>query len=236
MLEKSKDIITRLERIENAQENVEEAQVLADLKSNLDIPLRTLSATSESLNILLDSGVGISLAIARESAEVLESVRKVSEKFIVDPKSTTLKAGRRWTSLVKKLEDFGDQYSSKLVNLWQSYFDEQLFGGLAPERRRAVLGMTPHNNEAIKKYEELWLRFRAFRGQLPSSKDEISELQGISSELGMVKFDEDIPEEVMLFIDASHSGAHLSLVTEVVLTWLTDNDLMDTYTVRATHK
>jgi hypothetical protein len=235
MLEKTKSIIERLKRIENARENVDEAQVLADLKSNLDIPLQTLSATSESLNILLESGVGISLAIAKESAEVLESVQKVSEKFLADPKSTTLKVGRRWTSLVNKLEDFGGQYSSRLVVLWQSYFDEHLFSGLAPERQRAVLGMTLHNEEAIKEYEELWRRFIAFRGRLPSSKDEVSELQGISAALGMVEFEEDVPEEVMLFIDASRSGAPLSLVTEVVRTWLTENDLMDMYTVRARH-
>ena len=116
---------------------------------------------------------------------------------------------------------------------WQRYFSEHLFAGLPPDQRRIGLAQIPENKVALDKYTRLYEKFARHRSTVPVTQEAIDEVHALSAALGEITFKEDVPKPVEAFVNAINNGASLRLLTAEVLDWLRENELLDSYVVRA---
>lgn len=223
--------LERLTKLRTAAEGAEEAKALDSLRVDLAAlasPIHALAAKAAVLR-----GEGVSLSEIPDLANVREHLQKSLERFKRTPRATTLRRNTVWTTLTSKLQTLTQKAQTALLDDWQQYFDSHFFSGLPPPRREATLAKTPENDQALKSYREFYQSFIRYRLQQPTNAEDFSKLRLLSQQLAKIDFQEDVPEAVRMFLEASSSGAGLHLLTPEVLTWLRDNGLMANYVVRA---
>ena len=223
--------LERLTKLRTAAVGAEEARDLDRLRRELSDLASPIKAIADKVAVL--RGEYVSLSAIPDLANVRESVQKAFERFKQTPRATTLRQGRVWTALTNKLQTVAQKAQTALSADWQHYFDHRLFGGLPPAKRELTLAKTPRNEQALRRYRELYQSFIKYRQQLPTSAEECSNLRQLSQQLAEITFQEDVPEDVRKFLEALSSGAGLQLLTPEVLTWLRDNQLLENYVVRA---
>lgn len=229
----AQETLERLKKAESARTGVAETQALESL-------LKEFAASALRINQLVGRakllhGEGVCLSPIPEVAQAIKALSNVATRFHEVPKSTTLRQGQRWTSLIERLEGLETNVGSVQAKDWSAFFNSHLFGGARPEQVRALLAPTPENEKALKIYAELFHKFVRYRSQLPKDAEEFKVLRACSDQLGTIKFQEKVPEDVRQFFEAtaSNTGASLDLLTSEVIEWLRDNDLLGSYTVRA---
>ena len=112
-------------------------------------PIKQLASNAQLL-----SGQGLSLSPVIEVESVIDTVRKVSERFQEEPKSSTLRQGSRWSALKNKLEVLATKTTEVQVSDWKTFFSSNFFGGLPPVQRGAQLAPTPENKKALELYKK----------------------------------------------------------------------------------
>jgi hypothetical protein len=231
LLKMAQESLARLTKIEAAREGVAEAQSLEGLLSELKLKAFPLKELAANAIVLRKEGVGLSSTA--EIAAAIDTIKNVSTRFSEVPKSTTLKQGARWTGLTKKLVGLATQVADTQTKDWQSFFENNFFGGVRPELRRATLAPTPENEKMLKRYTELFQGFIKYRTQIPKDGNEYRILKGLSDQLAELKFQENVPDDVRTFFEATGTGASLELLTNEVIDWLRSNNLLGRYIVRA---
>jgi hypothetical protein len=231
LLEMAQEALARLEKIETARDGIEESKALENLRNELNRLSLPFKQFSVNVKVLRTEGVGLSLP--SETPIVIETVNNVATRFFESPKSTTLRQGRRWTGLINKLEGLATQVQDTQTKDWQTFFENNLFGGVSPEQRLATLALTPENKKALGHYTELFQKFIKYRAQIPKDADEFKDLRALSKQLEQIKFQENVPIDVRKFFEATSKGASLDLLTNEVINWLRNNNLLCNYVVRA---
>lgn len=223
--------LERLTKLRTAAEDAEETRALDGLRVDLAALANPINSLAAKVAVLRAEGV--SLSSIQDLANVRESVQRSFERFKQTPRATTLRRGTVWTTLTNKLEMLTKKAQTAQSTDWQSYFDNNLFGGLPPTKREATLAKTPQNEQAVKRYRQLYQVFINYRLRPPTDAEGFKELRQLSQQLAEITFQEDVPEDVRKFLEALGSGAGLNLLTPEVLTWLADNGLLANYVVRA---
>ncbi|QKE37689.1 hypothetical protein [Ferrovum myxofaciens] len=231
--DKAKATLVRLNKISEARDGVDEAQALDSLRGRLlqfVAPIKILSSNAKLL-----ANQGVALSGVTEIGSTLETVKKVSMRFVEIPKSTTLKQGTRWTGLISKLEVLVKKVGEAQTNDWKVFFGSKYFGGISPTQREAKLAQTPQNKKALESYKKLYQNFIAYRLNIPKDAEDFKSLEVMSEQLAQIKFqeDDDVPEDVRKFFEATNTGAGLELLTIEVIEWLRNNNLLSSYIVRA---
>jgi hypothetical protein len=224
-------ILERLTQLRTAADGAEEAKALDSLRVELAALASPINALAAKVAVL--RGEGVILSAIPELDNVKESVKRTLERFQQTPKATTLRQGKVWTTLTNRLRTLAQNAQATHSADWQNYFDHHLFGGLPPAKREMKLANTPQNEQALKRYCELYQSFIKYRLQSPTNAEEFAKLRLLSQQLAEIKFQEDVPEDVRRFLEALSGGAGLHLLTPEVLTWLRDNELLTNYVVRA---
>lgn len=223
--------LERLTKLRTAAEGAEETKALDSLRVELAALANPINVLAAKVDVFRSEGV--SLSPIQDLTNVRESVQKSFERFQQAPKATTLRRGTVWATLKNKLQTLNKNAQTALVEDWKQYFDSHFFSGLPPSRRGATLAKTPKNEEALKSYQELYQSFIKYRLQQPTSAEEFLKLRLLSQQLAKIEFQENVPEAVRMFLEASSAGAGLHLLTAEVLTWLHDNNLLANFVVRA---
>jgi hypothetical protein len=231
ILEEARSTLTLLDKVNAASQGVEEAQALDSLRNALSELSNSISLLASNASILRHEG--ISLSAIPDIGGVLDAVKNTRNRFIEIPKATTLRQGTRWTTLMSKLESLADQGREKQASDWRDYFEGNYFKGLPPDKRAATLAQTPDNKKAINNYRSLYQTFIKYRSQPPKNHEGFEDLQLLSKQLSEVGFQDDVPDDVRKFLDATSFGAGLDFVTIDVLNWLRDNNLLTNFIVRA---
>lgn len=231
ILEEAKSTLGLFERVKAIAEGANEAKAIDLLRSKLvelSAPIHLLASNALTLR---QEGVGLSPI--SELGVAIDAVKKARERFVESPKATTLRQGTRWTSLMNRLEALAEKGRTTQASDWRNYFDGKYFQGLPPVQRGATLAATPENTKAIDRYRTLYQAFIKYRSQPPQSSDEFNTLRLLSKQLAEIAFQDDVPEDVRRFLDATSLGAGLDLLTPEVIDWLRENNLLANYIVRA---
>lgn len=231
ILDKAKSTIVRLNAIRRARDGVDEAKELEELRGQLLQLTAPICLFACNAQFLAKQGVGLSPVT--EIGSAIETVKKVSTRFVENPKSTTLKQGAHWKNLAKKLESLASTLREVQANDWKTFFGNSFFGGLPPSQREAKLAPTPENKGALERYKMLYKNFITYRSNIPKDDDEFQNLRMMSEKLAQIKFQEDVPDDVRKFFEATNTGAGLELLTIEVIDWLRGNNLLGSYIVRA---
>jgi hypothetical protein len=232
MSDKAQATLVRLNKVREAREGVDEAKAIDGLRDQLvqlAFPIKQLASNAQLL-----SSQGLKLSPVLEVDSAVETARKVSARFQEEPKSSTLRQGTRWSGLKNKLEVLTTKMGEVQVNDWKTFFASDFFGGLPPAQRGAQLAPTPANNKALDLYKELYQNFIKYRSYIPKDSDEFTRLRGMSEQLAQIEFQEDVPDDVSKFFQAiGTGGAGLELLTAEVIDWLSSNNSLMNYVVRA---
>jgi hypothetical protein len=170
-----------------------------------------------------------------EIAVIKESTKNLSEKFIETPKSTSIFESKKWANFYEKITSIINNSDKSVESDWTKYFNT-LFGGMTPEQRRSRLILKiPANKIAMEKYTKLYSEFIQYKNQIPDNKEVFLKIHNLVKQLSEVSlsFDDDAPENVKKFFEQTNYGASLEYLTEDVMTWLRDKDLLSSYVVRA---
>lgn len=229
--DKAKATLVRLNKIREARDGVDEAKALEGLRGQLLELAAPINQLASNTKLLASQGVGLSSVT--EIGSAIETVKNVSTRFVETPKSTTLRQGTRWTNLSGRLEALATKMREVQANDWKIFFGNNFFGGLPPAQREAKLAPTPENKEALERYKMLHQSFVKYRSNIPKDAEEFKSLRTMSEMLAQIKFQEDVPDDVRMFFEATITGASLDLLTYEVIEWLRSNNLLSSYVVRA---
>ena len=233
IVDMAKSSLERLNKVREARDGVDEAHALQGLHEKL----LQLAAPllQHALNAKLLASEGLNLSPVNEVGKSIDIVKKVSEVFEQDLKSTTLKQGTRWTQLSKSLLNLETIVSQSQVNDWKIFFENKFFGGGSPTQKEGTLPKTPANENALTEYKSLYQKFNGYRTNIPRNVEEFTNLRELSYKLSQIQFQvgDDVPDAVQKFFAACNTGASLELLTNEVIEWLRNNNLLGSYIVRA---
>lgn len=223
----------KLTRLQGLSANAKEASDLAMLQRDLATPARTLASLVKQQVMLMEQGVKV------QPPPSLGQVRKraatVRDKFLAEKKSTTLKKGTGWTSLLSDGDTAIKDVEGALLAGWKD-FRSLVYAGDAPTIIDKRIARTPQNVQALSEYQEAHAQFSALFQFLPSNATTVGDAKKLAAELVRIseKFDFAVGDEVKRFLAAVQSGgAPLALLTDEVLKWLADNKAADGYSIRA---
>lgn len=223
----------KLTQLDDLSSNAQEASNLSTLRTELSGPVQTLSALVQRQDLLIKSGVPV------QERESLRVVRRradgVRERFRSDRKSSTLKKGTAWKSMLTETDQAAKEIEQSLSAAWKE-FRSSLFSGDAPGKIDASLARTPENIEALKAYRALYETFTRLFQTPPASPEVVDEARRLAAELVRIAghFDFDVAPDVKRFLEAVQAGgAPLSLLTPEVVVWLQRGQSMDGYRIRA---
>jgi len=231
LLENAKVAHERLQSAEAARTNLDEAKALLALQKILSVKAEKLHVLVARATLLRERGVVLSaFPDTRPMRKTIDTLRK---RFDEKTNSATLTQGKHWTGLQSELEGAIATLEAEQRHDWKNYFATRLFGSLPPEQRKVSLVQTPENKLALAQYERLYGKFMIYRNTVPSTTQELDEVHHCSEALSNITFDEKVPKEVAIFINAVPSGAGLDLLTAEVIEWLRTQGLLDSFVVRA---
>ncbi len=231
MREKAETTLGHLSTVKAASEGAEEAEALDSLRSELlEVSERISYLASNAMRLRNE---GVPLSEISEIAAAADAIKKAHSRFEENPKATTLRRGTGWKSLKDKLDALARNGRLIQAGDWKTYFEEKYFKGLPPDQRENTLAPTPANKKAIANYRTLYKEFIQYRNQIPNNPEEFKSLRDLSEQLTDVTFQDDVPEDVRIFLNATSTGAALDLLTSEVLDWLRENHLSSNFIVRA---
>jgi hypothetical protein len=223
----------KLNRLQGLTANAKEASDLAVLQRELSTPAQTLASLVKQQTMLTEQGVRVlppaSLGQVRKRASA------VREKFRAEKKSTTLKKGTGWTSLITDGDTAIKDVEGALLAGWKD-FRTAVYAGDAPGVIDKRIARTPQNVQALNEYQQAHTQFTALFQTVPSNATTVEAAKKLAGDLVRIsaKFDFAVGDEVKRFLAAVQSGgAPLALLTDDVLKWLADNKAADGYSIRA---
>ncbi|REE06567.1 hypothetical protein B0G71_8247 [Paraburkholderia sp. BL27I4N3] len=236
LLHDAKEVAEKLMRLHETKSNVDEVIVLAGLYRELEGKVGSIRRAVE--RVILLRAQGIPMSLPDNVGTTKETVRRLAARFNEAPISVTLKQSTRWTTLTGALDALATTLDALQLQDWKRYFNDSLFAGLSPDRRRATLNQNhPGNKASMERYSDLYSRFNKYRNTIPLTVEALNEVRECSDNLSQITFVEveDMPDSVRRFFDASatSAGAGLALFTDEVKGWLQDHDLIGSYVVRA---
>lgn len=233
LLDRARESIARLKVAESARTGVEEAQTLDALRRDLSDRATRIGDVAARAKVLRAEGVVLSKLPQIEKANL--GIANVAARFREKPVSTTLKQGKRWKDLLESLDMTNKIAGDAQLEDWKTYYRTRLFAGLPPTQVKVTLALTPANIKALATYAELFNKFSAYKAVVPPTGEAIQEVKRCSKALEKIKFDQNVPDDVAKFFEAtaSSTGASLDLLTDTVLKWLRSNMLLGNYVARA---
>jgi hypothetical protein len=231
--DQARQILARLQKVEEIRNSVQEAQDLNQLREELNDRATRVRELVDRAVVLRQEQ--IPLSSVGEITRTKQSVSEIAARFSEVSSTTTLKKGKRWTKLLVELDGVESSVRAGQLEDWKTFHTNRLFAGPPPEQVKARLAMTPGNTKALIRYTELFRKFAAQRTSVPVSREAVTQIRECSDALADIKFDENVPAEVAKFFEATASsdGASLELLTDPVVKWLRANGLLQTYVVRA---
>jgi hypothetical protein len=237
ILDEARKLRDRLRLAEAASTNVEEAEALSKKKTELRALVEKIADLAER-RVWLKVG-GVSLSDPPDDLDkVRQSCQMLFTRFAESSNSSTLVDKQRWKNLTDAVTKFHTVEETLQKQNWKSYFETKLFGGVSPEQReQTILISLTENQQALALYKNLYKRLTAFRTTVPSTVEDLKDVQNCSEELSKIGFIEnkDVPSAVRDFFKATSSGtgANLDLLTVEVVAWLRSNDMLNNFAVKA---
>lgn len=230
---RASECLARLRNAEKAKGGVDEARALGDLQGELARAARPLFEACAKAAVLKNAEIRVTLSPAL--AKHKQAIGNVATRFSEKPEAATLKQGKRWRTLLDAVGEVAKLVDESLSETWQAYIGSELFGGRDPDQEERLLAKTPANRRAMQEYRRLFSVFAQLRSSPPTTSEAIARLRVLSGELTNIKFQRDVPRSVREFLDAAGTpgGAPLNLLTEEVGAWLAENNLLESYVIRA---
>jgi hypothetical protein len=231
MLRRATEAVAKLQMLIETSADLGEISQLDLLRQNL-INLNSVAANvAKSSKTLAENNVPLSPQSTL--ADIKDATDKLAAKFNETPKSTSVFEGKKWVNFLEKTTLAIKNATESVDSDWAKFFTS-LFGGMPPEQRRlTVITKIPENKVAIDIYSNLYNELKRYKSTVPEDKEDFITIKNLVKKISEIKFKENIPENVKKFFDQTTFGASLEYLTEDVMVWLRENDLLSSFVVRA---
>lgn len=237
LLSDAYDARMKFAHAEAAQAGIQNAQALADKRDELSNIVFKIERLSARMAVLRAGGVSDlpHLEAKREKDLVLQLRARFSES----PKFETLVGGQRWAKFADAVERLAAEVDVLQKKAWKEFFVE-VYGGLPPDKlKQTILLASPEHRRAFERYSERFETLQKSKNVVPDNVEVIGALRACALELesigkGFVP-NTDVPTSVQTFFNAvaAGGGAGLNLLSQDVVDWLRENDMLSNYVVRA---
>lgn len=228
---------TRFIRAEEAQAGIENAQALSRKRDELSDIVLKIERLNARMGVLRAGGVSdLPLADTKKEMDIVSQIRA---RFLESPKFETLVGRQRWTRLSDSVDGLASEFDALQKKAWKEFLSE-LFSGLPPEKlKQTILLASPEHKRAFARYSERFEMLQKSKQVVPDSSEIIRAVRECAIELdsigrGFVPNTE-VPASVQAFFNAiaGGAGAGLDLLSQDVVDWLRDNEMLTNYVVRA---
>ena len=233
MLNRATKAEKRLQLLIEASTDVVEISQLDQLRQYLASLNSNAASTAKNSKILSENNVP--LTSLPNLKDVQDATEKLANKFSDEPKSSSVFEGKKWANYYGKIALVLQNTARSVESDWTKYFNT-LFGGMTPEQRKSRLILKiPENKIAMDKYSKLYNEFIQHKNQIPENQEVFQKIHSLVKQLSEISmaFKEDVPEDVKKFFDQTTFGASLDYLTEDVMVWLRENDLLSSFVVKA---
>jgi hypothetical protein len=233
MLKRATEAEKRLQLLIETSIDVVEISQLDQLRQYLDSLNSDATSIAKNSKILYENNVP--LTPLPNLKDVQDATERLANKFSDEPKSSSVFEGKKWTNYYDKITLALKNSAKSVESDWTKYFNT-LFGGMTPEQRKSRLILKiPENKIAIDKYSKLYIEFIEHKNHIPENLEDFQKIHNLVKQLSEISmtFKEDVPEDVKKFFDQTTFGASLDYLTEDVMLWLRENDLLSSFVVRA---
>lgn len=231
MLKRAKEAESKLQMLIKTSADLGEISQLDQLRQHLTNLKDDAADIAKNSKILSENKVPLSPQSML--VEIKDATDKLAAKFIQTPKSTTIFEGKKWVNFHEKITLAIKNVAKSVDNDWAKFFNS-LFGGMPPEQRRSTLIIKiPENKVAIDSYTKLYNQLMSYKISIPVDGEDFIIIKNLVKKISEIKFQENIPENVKKFFDQTTFGASLEYLTEDVMVWLRENDLLSSFVVRA---
>lgn len=233
MLKRATDAENKFKHLIDASADAVEISQLDQLRQYLELLSSEAASTAKKSKALSENKVPLTPLI--NLMDVQDATEKLANKFKEEPKSASVFEGKKWSSYNEKTTLALKNAVRSVESDWTKYF-KALFGGMTPEQRKSRLILKiPENKIAIDKYTKVFTEFNLHNNQIPDSPEIFQKIHSLVKELSEISmtFKEDVPENVKKFFDQTTFGASLDYLTEDVMVWLRENDMLSSFIVKA---
>lgn len=233
MLKRAKDAENKFKHLIDASTDAVEISKLDQLRQYLELLSSDAASTAKKSKALSECKVTLTPLINLK--DVQDATEKIANKFKEEPKSSSVFEGKKWSSYNEKTTLALKNATKSVESDWTKYF-KTLFGGMNPEQRKSRLILKiPENKIAIEKYTKIYNEFIHHNNQIPDSLEIFQKIHSLVKELSEISmaFKENVPENVKKFFDQTTFGASLDYLTDDVMVWLRENDMLSSFIVKA---
>jgi hypothetical protein len=226
----------KLDRLQGLKANAIEARDFSALKLDLEAPTQVFANLLKQKAMLTNQQVIVNLPSSL--AQVRKRASTLREKFRAEKKSTTLKRGTGWSSLLTEEAGAIKEVEAALLKSWKD-FRSTAYAGDPPTVISNRIARTPENVQAERQYKETYTQFALLFQTLPSDASTVSKARTLAANLVSIaaQFNFAVSGDVKRFLDAvQNGGAPLILLTDEVKKWLAENDATDGYSIRASSR
>lgn len=231
MLKRATEAEAKLQMLIETSADLGEIGQLDQLRQRLTSLNDDASGVAKNAKLLAENKVPLSPQSTL--SDFKDATDKLAAKFIETPKSTSVFEGKKWVNFHEKTTLAIKNAAKSVDTDWAKYFTS-MFGGMPPEQRRSTLiTKIPENKVAIDSYTKLYNELMRYKNSIPDTNEDFIVIKNLIKKISEIKFQENIPENVKKFFDQTTFGASLEYLTEDVMVWLRENDLLSSFIVRA---
>jgi hypothetical protein len=231
MLKRATEAEAKLQMLIETSADLGEIGQLDQLRQHLVNLKDDASEIAKNSKLLADNKVPLSSQ--PNLSDIKDATDKLATKFIETPKSTSVFEGKKWVNFHEKITLAIKNAAKSVDNDWAKYFTS-LFGGMPPEQRRStIITKIPENKVAIDSYTKLYNELMRYKTSIPEADEDFIAIKNLVKKISEIKFQENIPENVKKFFEQTNNGASLEYLTQDVMEWLRETDLLASFVVRA---
>jgi hypothetical protein len=224
----------RVATLADERREFNEAQALQRRFDELEEAVKPLVGAAKRCTLYREQGLR-PRAIARLADRLGKRVAVLRERFVADPRASTLTKGDQWPRMLADAKAGVSLAEASLVEAWRQYLDT-LFGGDRPAELESKLAPTEGNQAALARYRIAHSRLLQLGNNTPDISEPFAEARNVAEELKSIyqTFNFDVSLAVKMFLQAiGQGGASLDLLTDEVREWLQTNNSYNRYHIVA---
>lgn len=235
LLTRCQSVTAKSQQLALAQRNVSQERQVQERTREWRSRFEKLNAiSSRAAYVMLDDEA--SANVVEKRSHLRHNATQVLERLEAQDDIAQLTSDSSWERLLASIDGLSEVLELSSKAAWRTHIDSQ---GVLEEpgwlRNRAPL--TPSNDAAIADYR---VHYAVYAGlvklSMPRSADDLAQLSEViaACRTATTKIKFDVPPNVQQFFQAIQAGsASLASLTPGVLTWLTDNGLLEHYRIRS---
>lgn len=229
ILKRAAEAHSNLQNSSNIADDQDEVEQLNILQKRLDFLNDKIINTRDTLKKI--KAIKVRLTPLPKLKSIQESTEKFSNRFSESSHSSSVLEGKKFSSFYEEAKSSIADATESVKNDWYHHFASHYVVRDPKQRALGILLHLGKNQEAMEKYEELYNEIMDLKTSIPNNKGDLNRIETLVKKLPLVKFEENIPENVKKLFNQARNGANLEYLTDDVMAWLRENNQLSSFKI-----